>query len=154
MAPGASGYAADMPHPVMFSEHDPGLAEVRAIALAYPGAFEKVSHGRPVFCAPKMFVVYGGSQKSTRGGEHIRFPYAVLVKVDQSDRLALEQDDRFFVPAYLGPFGWLRLDLAATPIAEVDWAEVGELIDASYRLIAPKKSIKQLDQDRPDAPRT
>ncbi|MEH3143205.1 MAG: MmcQ/YjbR family DNA-binding protein [Mycobacterium kyogaense] len=138
-----------MPHPVMFSEHDPGLAEVRAIALAYPGAFEKVSHGRPVFCAPKMFAVYGGSRKSTP--DHVRYPYSVLVKVDESDRLALEQDDRFFLPAYLGPFGWLGLDLAA---GEPDWAEVAELVDASYRMIAPKKLIRQLDEDRPGAPRT
>lgn len=133
----------------MFSEHDPGLAEVRAIALAYPGASEKVSHGRPVFCAPKMFAVYGGSQKGTP--EHVRFPYSLLVKVDESDRLALEQDDRIFVPAYLGPFGWLGLDFAAT---DVDWAEVRELIDASYRMVAPKKLIRQLDEDRPGAART
>jgi hypothetical protein len=28
----------------------------------------------------------------------------------------------------------------------VDWAEVRELIDASFRLIASKKLIKQLDE--------
>ncbi len=43
----------------------------------------------------------------------------------------------------MGPFGWLGLDLEAAP---VDWAEVTELIDASFRMVAPKKSIKQLDQ--------
>jgi hypothetical protein len=28
----------------------------------------------------------------------------------------------------------------------VDWDEVRELIDASFRMIAPKKLIKQLDE--------
>ena len=46
-----------MPHPIMFRDDDPGLAEVREIALSFPEAFEKVSWGRPVFCAPKMFVM-------------------------------------------------------------------------------------------------
>ncbi|WP_299010384.1 MmcQ/YjbR family DNA-binding protein, partial [uncultured Caulobacter sp.] len=61
---------------------------------------------------------------------------------DESERTALEQDRRFFFPAYVGPFGWLGLDFDAAP---VDWTEVGELIDASYRLTAAKRLIKQLD---------
>ena len=32
------------------------------------------------------------------------------------------------------------------------WDEVGELVDASFRLIAPKKLIKQLDEGRTEAP--
>jgi hypothetical protein len=43
----------------MFRDDDFGLAELRRIALDFPGAFEKVSWGRPVFCAPKIFAMYG-----------------------------------------------------------------------------------------------
>lgn len=124
----------------MFSDDDFGLAEVRGLALRFPAAFEKVSWGRPVFCAPKMFAMYGGNMKTD--GEMVTFPYSLLVKVDESDRRSLEQDDRFFFPAYMGPFGWLGLDLTA---GKVDWAEVGELLDASFRLVATKKLIRQLD---------
>lgn len=130
----------------MFGDDDMGLAELRGIALGYPQAYEKISHGRPVFCAPKIFAVYGGSAKSDTGGEHVRYPHCVLVKVGQSDRRALEQDSRFFHPAYFGPSGWLGLDLTA---AAVDWAEVGELVDASFRMVASKKLISQLDEPRP-----
>jgi predicted DNA-binding protein (MmcQ/YjbR family) len=42
----------------------------------------------------------------------------------------------------MGPFGWLGLDFTA---ADVDWDEVHELVDASYRLVAPKNLIKELD---------
>ncbi|WP_319455513.1 MULTISPECIES: MmcQ/YjbR family DNA-binding protein [unclassified Mycobacterium] len=132
-----------MPHPIMFSDDDFGLADVRAIALSFPEAFEKISWGRPVFCAPKIFVMYGGSAKTDTKGQYIQYPYSILIKTDESERTALEQDGRFFFPAYMGPFGWLGLDLSA---AKVDWAEVRELIDASYRLVASKKLLKLLDQ--------
>ncbi|CAN5538199.1 MmcQ/YjbR family DNA-binding protein [soil metagenome] len=132
-----------VPHPIMFRDDDLGLAELRRIALGFPGATEKISHGRPVFGAPKMFAVYGGSSKRTAPGEMTPFPHAMLVKVDETDAKALEQDTRCFFPAYLGPYGWLGLDFTA---AAVDWAEVAELVDASYRLIASKKLLKQLDE--------
>lgn len=138
-----------MPYPLVFSDDSAGLAELRTIALAYPGAHERISHGRPAFFAGKMFAMYGGSSKvdrppgwSAAEGEMVAYPNAVLIKVDQSERIALERDHRFFHPAYLGPAGWLGLDLTA---AVVDWAEVGELVDASFRLVAPKKLLRDLD---------
>jgi predicted DNA-binding protein (MmcQ/YjbR family) len=125
----------------MFRDDDPGLAELRAIALGYPGVFEKVSHGRPGFFVSKMFAMYGGSCKES--GEMVGVQHCVMVKVDDSERTALRQDERFFLPAYLGPSGWLGLDFS---VARVDWAEVRELVDASYRLVAPKKLLKLLDE--------
>lgn len=133
-----------MPHPRMFRDDDALLAKVRKMALSFPEAFEKVSWGRPVFCAPKIFVMYGGSVKGDTKGEYIQYPYSILVKVDESDRRALEHDARFFYPAYLGPSGWLGLDLTAQ--RKLDWNEVGELIDASFRMVAPKKLVRLLDQ--------
>jgi predicted DNA-binding protein (MmcQ/YjbR family) len=124
----------------MYSDTDPGLAEVRAIALSYPSARERVSHGRPGFFVTKMFAMYGGSTKDT--GEMTAVPHCVMVKVDESDRTALARDDRFFRPAYLGPAGWVGLDFTA---ADVDWDEVRELVDASFRLVAPRKLIAELD---------
>ncbi|MCV7191377.1 MmcQ/YjbR family DNA-binding protein [Mycolicibacterium brumae] len=129
-----------MPHPIMFSDDDPGLAELRRIALDLPGAFEKISHGRPSFCVPTMFAIYGGSMKDPGG--MISVPHCVLMKVDAAERPALEQDPRFFLPAYVGPFGWLGLDFDAAP---VDWDEVAELVDTSYRMTAGKKRIAELD---------
>ncbi len=124
----------------MFSDDDLGLAQLRTRALGFPAAFEKVSWGRPVFCAPKMFAMYGGNMKTDDG--MVSYPHSLLVKVDESDRRSLEQDSRFFHPAYMGPYGWLGLDFTA---AEIDWAEVTELLDASFRMVATKKLIRQLD---------
>jgi hypothetical protein len=125
----------------MFREDDPGLVQLRTIALSFPEAFEKVSHGRPVFCAPKMFAIYGASTKES--GSMRAVPSCVLFKVDDSERAALEADRRVFYPAYLGPYGWLGLDFA---VAEVDWTEVAELVDTSFRLVASRKLIEQLDE--------
>jgi hypothetical protein len=128
----------------MFRDGDPVLAKVREIALGFPEAYEKVSHGRPAFFVTKMFVMYGGSAKpETKGADYVQYPHSILVKVDESDRRALEQDRRFFFPAYLGPSGWLGLNLEPT---KVDWNEVTELIDASFRQIASKKLIKLLEE--------
>jgi predicted DNA-binding protein (MmcQ/YjbR family) len=91
-----------------------------------------------------MFVMYGGSVKTEKKGSYLQFPHSILVKVDDSDRRALEQDARFFFPAYMGPFGWLGMDFTA--MKKVDWGEVGELIDASFRMVAPKKLIRRLEE--------
>lgn len=124
----------------MFDDADPVLARVRQIALALPEATEKVAHGRPTFRCGKMFAMYGGSRK---GATATPLPTALLFIPDPSEQEALQQDGRFFVPAYVGAYGWLGLELSA----DTDWAEVAELLDASYRRIAPKRAIAQL----PDA---
>ena len=130
-----------MAHPVMFSDDDPGLAELRAIALALPGAEEKISHGRPTFRAKKIFAAFGGSEKLSPGN-HRQVPSALIFTPDPVDAPAIDQDPRFFVPAYYGPFGGRAIDLADTG---VDWDEIAELVDASYRLVAPPRLVAELD---------
>lgn len=130
-----------MAHPIVFSDDDPGLAELRQICLALPGAQERVSHGRPNFFAGKVFAVFGGSEK-IRPGEHRMVPSALIFTPDPVDLPALDADERFFVPAYYGPSGGRALDLADPA---TDWTEVAELVDASYRRIAPKRLLAELD---------
>lgn len=126
-----------MPHPIMFDDDDPYLIRVREIALALPEATEVVAHGRPTFRCGKMFANYGGGEKGTK----VRHDQSILFIPDDSERQALEEDSRFFVPAYLGAYGWLGLLLDDA----TDWTEVAELLDASYRQIAPKRAIAELD---------
>jgi hypothetical protein len=129
-----------MAHPARFDPNDPLLRRVREICLALPGADEKVSHGRPNFFTRKVFAVYGATVK----GDHwaTARDRSVQVLPDADERVALEQDDRFFVPAYTGPSGWLGLDLT---IGQVDWDEVAELLEASYRNTALKSLVAELD---------
>ncbi|MCS3843188.1 MmcQ/YjbR family DNA-binding protein [Microbacterium sp. AK031] len=128
-----------MAHPIMFRHDDPFLARVREIALALPEADEKISHGRPTFYTQKVFCYYGGSVRIDQ--EWIAHDAAIMVRPDPDDDPALRQDRRFWVPAYLGPSGWLGIDLDR----DTDWREIGELIDASYRVTAPRRLVQELD---------
>jgi predicted DNA-binding protein (MmcQ/YjbR family) len=58
-----------------------------------------------------------------------------------TEREALLADPRGWVPAYLGPSGWLGLDLGDDP----DWTEVRELVEESFRLTAPARLARALD---------
>lgn len=126
-------------HPIMFDHDDPLLARVRRICLALPGAEERVSHGRPWFRTVRGFAVFGGS---VRGAAAEPLDAALLVKAEPQERPALLQDPRFFEPAYLWSSGWVGTDLAA---GGVDWAEVAELVQSSYRSTAPRRLVRQLD---------
>ncbi len=128
-----------MGHPLMFRDDDFGLAEVRRICLALPEAHETISFGRPWFRVKTAFAVFGGG---TSGAERRMYPSSLLFHPDADTRLALLEDPRFFVPAYMGPGGWMGLDLLAAP---VDWQEVAELVDESYRHTAPKRLVAELD---------
>lgn len=124
-----------MAHPRMYSDSDRYLAEVREICGALPEVCEVEAWGRPTFRAGKrMFVVFNGS-----GDDR----FALLFRPE--DRQALLSDERFFVPAYFGAGGWLALDLDAAP---VDWDEVAELVEESYRSVALKRMIRAFERAR------
>lgn len=123
----------------MYDPDDPVLARVRAIALAFPGSDEKESHGRPAFFTRKVFGYFGGSNKVD--GNWIQHPEAIMFLPEPSERPALESDERFWVPGYLGASGWLGLDVGAGS----DFDEIAELLEDSYRETAPKRLVAELD---------
>ena len=117
----------------MYDDADPLLAPLREVAARFPESVEVEAWGRPTFRAGrKIFAVYGASQ------DH---PHAVVFKPEAQERPALLDDDRFFVPPYFGPGGWLALDLDAAP---PDWSEVHELLDGSYRQVALVRMLRAL----------
>lgn len=130
-----------MAHPKQFDDDDPVLARLRAICSDLPGADEKVSHGRPAFFTKKIFAMYGAVVK----GDHDsgRYDQALVFMPADDDLAALNEDERFFTPAYWGPYGWLGIDLAGK---DVDWEEVAELVEDSFRNTGPKKLIAELDE--------
>lgn len=128
-----------MAHPPMFDEADPLLGRVRELALAFPDAAEKISHGHPAFFTTKVFAYYGGSVKVAGG--YLHREQSVLVLVGDEERAALLADPRCYLPMYLGAYGWVGLDLDDG----TDWAEVAELLDTSYRLTAGRRRVAALD---------
>ena len=62
--------------------------------------------------------------------------------LSEQRRLVRGDPESFFVPAYLGPKGWvaIRLDLD-----EVDWDTVNELARVAFQSIAPRKLAALLE---------
>lgn len=60
----------------------------------------------------------------------------------ENERLIAANPRKFYMPAYVGPRGWvgLRLDRPT-----VDWAEVKELVVGSYLQTAPKKLARMVE---------
>lgn len=129
-------------HPRMYDADDPLLARIREIALAFPGTDEKDSHGRPAFFTRKVFAYYSGSIKVD--DVWVQHEQAIMFLPDPAERPALEADVRFWVPGYLGPSGWLGLDVKA----DSDFVEVAELLEDSYRITTPDHLVNELDAGR------
>ena len=70
---------------------------------------------------------------------------ALSVKAPPGEQEALvgAEPERFFVPPYLGPRGWVGLYLDREP---PDWDEVAELLTEAYRMTAPKRLAAELDR--------
>jgi hypothetical protein len=118
----------------MYDDDSPHLADVRRVCLALPESVEVEAWGRPTFRAgKKIFALYS---------DHDGAGAAVIFKPDVDERPALLGDDRFYKPPYWGPSGWLGLDLRPDT---VDWDEVAELVETSYRQVALKRMLKVLE---------
>ena len=123
----------------MYRDDDPHLSELREVCLALPESVEVEAWGRPTFRAGrKIFAMFAGIDER---------PAGVIFKPEADERLALVSEARFYAPPYWGPSGWLALDLDAAPI---EWAEVAELVEGSYRQVALKRMLKELDGDDGD----
>ena len=59
-----------------------------------------------------------------------------------NDELVEFDPERFYMPPYVGPKGWVGLYI---DLVEVDWDEVTELVGDAYRLAAPKTLVRKLE---------
>ena len=114
------------------------LKEVRRICLALPEVSERLSHGAPSFFirGKKTLCMFVDDHH----GDGILGLWCPAFPGVQEEMVASEPD-RFYRPPYVGPSGWIgvRLD------RDVDWDEVAEIVTDSYRKVAPKTLVKQLD---------
>jgi predicted DNA-binding protein (MmcQ/YjbR family) len=111
---------------------EPRLTRVTEICLALPEATRKVMGNHAGFRVRKKVFAYF---LNDHHGDGI---VSLCARVLPGDNTALiaAQPERFYMPAYIGPRGWvaLRLDRGA-----LDWKEVAELVKTSYQLVAPKR---------------
>lgn len=117
------------------------LERLRRLCLSLPGTSEKASWGHPNFCvADRIFASYGEYD----GRLNVGF------KTTKEHQAELVRDPRFIVAPYVGKHGWVcqYVELAFA------WSELEEHVLSSYRLIAPRSLVADLDGATrgPDAP--
>jgi hypothetical protein len=113
------------------------LEKLSKVCMALPGATKEEMHGHAAFKVGKKTFAY---YLNDHHGDGI---VSVCCKVlaGDNERLIDANPRKFYLPAYIGPRGWvaLRLDRAT-----VDWSEVEELVRGSWEQMAPKKLVRQL----------
>jgi predicted DNA-binding protein (MmcQ/YjbR family) len=110
------------------------IESVRALAAALPDAWEDHPWGESVFkVGKKVFIFFGMLEP----GEPLRF----TVKLPTSGSQALAMP--WVVPAGYGldRGGWVT----ATPPEDVPFDLVAEWIEESYRAVAPKRRVAELE---------
>ncbi|MER6988414.1 MmcQ/YjbR family DNA-binding protein [Saccharopolyspora hirsuta] len=106
---------------------------------AFPGVQVDDSHGHT------GFLLRGKRFAWLLVAHHGDGRLALAVKAPPGEQESLVADDtRYFVPAYLGPHGWVgaNLDEASDP----DWSEIAALLEQAWRMSATKRAIAEYDQ--------
>jgi hypothetical protein len=109
------------------------LVRLRAICLALPQATERVTWDHPNFrVGEKIFTLVS-----------LDAPISFCCKAPPGAQATLigADPDRFYIPAYTGPKGWVGMRLADDP----DWDEVTFLVRRSYKMTAPKRLAMQVE---------
>ena len=108
------------------------LDHMREICLALPDTKETLTWGQPHFrVGEKIFAGCGDEKGKTVLG--------FKLEMDHAD--AIIQDPRFWRAPYVGHKGWVSMDASGVE----DWNEVRALVQESFRLIAPSKTVARLD---------
>ena len=110
-------------------------ARIRELCLGLPETSERLSHGAPTFFVrgKRAFVMV----LSDHHGDG-RFALWCAAP-DGMQKLLVDSDqERFFVPPYVGHRGWLgvRLDRG------LDWGEVAGIVEDAYAEVAPPKLVE------------
>lgn len=117
------------------------LARLRKLALALPEAHEVEAWGEPTFrVRNKLFAMHAAA-----GNHHGDGRDAVWCKAAPGNQglMVAAAPDRFFIPPYVGPSGWIGIWLGG----RTDWSELAMLLSDSYRLVAPKRLAAALSPD-------
>lgn len=122
------------------------IAKVAAICLALPRA-SRIDRGDH-----SIFRVAGRVFAYLLNNHHGDQIVSVACKVLPGDnqRLIDAEPGKFYLPAYVGPRGWIALRLDR---ASVDWSEAKEMLRGSYFLTAPKRRARIPDPVLPPSAR-
>jgi hypothetical protein len=116
------------------------LERLRAICLALPEVTERLSHAAPTWFVrdKKVFVTLWVDGHHQQDYPHLWCAAAPGVQ----EELVEADPEVFFRPPYVGHRGWLGMRLDR----RVDWDEIAELCEEAYRVVAPARLVRALDE--------
>ena len=112
------------------------MQRARKICLTFPETSEKLAWGHPTFrVRDKIFATIGVNEDDN--------VVTMTTKPPPGEQEALlAEGTPFFFPKYVGVRGWIGFVVDS----KTDWKHVAELVEDSYREIAPKRVVAQLDE--------
>ena len=113
------------------------LPRLRKLCLALPDTTEVKAWGEPTFRVHnRLFAMYADGSNHHGGGRH-----SVWLNCTPTNQLFMIADNpqRFFKPAYVGPYGWVGVYLDG----RVSWKQVVEAVRDAYELTAAKARTKK-----------
>jgi len=120
----------------MSPDPDIELARLRAICLALPDTSEKLSHGAPAFLvAGRMFAYFWHNHH----GDGMTVALVKTGDRDEQEMLIERDPDLYSRPPYLGPSGWIAMDVARDG---TDWDHVADRVAQSWELAAPRRLLE------------
>lgn len=108
------------------------LQKLSSICLSLPQALRQDQGSHAAFSVSKKVFVY---YLNDHHGDGI-VGFCCKVLPGDNEKLIASNPRKFYMPAYVGPRGWVALRLDRRT---VDWSEVKELVRCSYMLTAPKR---------------
>ena len=99
------------------------IERLRRLCLSIPGTMEKLSHGEPTFFTPKRVFAMFANNHHDDGHIAVWLPMGPGVQ----DALIEEAPEIYFRPPYVGPSGWVGVELA-----RVDDEQLGSLIREAF----------------------
>lgn len=116
------------------------LPRLRSLCLALPEAHEVIAWGEPTFrVRNKLFATYARPDSHHGGGR----PAAWIKAAPVNQALMVhDEPDRYFIPPYVGPSGWVGVWLDRRPA----WREVSDLLRDAYLQVAPRRLVVELEE--------
>ncbi len=105
------------------------LERLRRVCRSVPGAIEKISHGEPTFFTPKRVFAMFANNHHDDGHIAVWLPAGPGVQ----DAVIEEEPAIFFRPPYVGPAGWIGVEMR-----KIDDDRLGALIREAFILISAK----------------
>jgi hypothetical protein len=119
------------PHSLAAARKDDGtqLRRLRRACLSIPGTMERISHGEPTFFTPRRVFAMFANNHHDDGHVAVWLPAGPGVQ----EALIDEAPQIYFRPPYVGPAGWIGVELS-----KIDDALLGSLIREAFHLMVAK----------------